>query len=108
MQAASQSCNPGLIALSLWCERVGVAPVTAWRFRKRGWLKTVNIAGRVYVTDEAVKEFTRRAEAGDFAQEPKVPIKAPRGTKCEEEAPKPRLSRPAPAPPEEPNVSRGL
>ena len=65
----------GIVALSQWCRSAGVTPITAWRFRKRGWLKTVNIAGRVYVTDKAVQEFMRRAEAGDFAQEHKVPIR---------------------------------
>ena len=63
----------GLVALPRWCESIGLSPVTAWRFRKRGWLKTVNIAGRVYLTDEAVHEFTRRAEAGEFARDVKVP-----------------------------------
>jgi hypothetical protein len=63
----------GIIALSRWCQNVGLSSVTAWRFRNRGWLKTINIAGRVYLTDEAAQEFTRRAEAGEFAREPKVP-----------------------------------
>lgn len=71
------------MALSRWCERVGVAPVTAWRFRKRGWLKTINIAGRVYLTDEAMKEFNRRAESGEFAQAPRVPARPARATKGE-------------------------
>jgi hypothetical protein len=39
--------------------------VTAWRWRKRGWLKTVNIAGRPYLTDKAL--------AGEFAKEHKTP-----------------------------------
>ncbi len=44
--------------------------MTAWRFRRRGWLTTVNICGRVYVTEEACRDFVRRAEAGEFAKEP--------------------------------------
>ena len=63
----------GIVALTRWCENAGLSSVTAWRFRKRGWLKTINIAGRVYLTDEAAQEFTRRAEAGEFAQKHKVP-----------------------------------
>jgi len=47
--------------------------VTAWRWRKKTWLHTINIAGRVYVTAESIAEFTRRAEAGEFAKEHKVP-----------------------------------
>jgi hypothetical protein len=50
-----------------------VSPCTAWRWRKKGWLKTVNIAGRQYLTREAVDEFQRRAVGGEFAQVPKVP-----------------------------------
>ena len=73
MQAAVQTSNPGLVALNQWCKRVGLAPITAWRFRKRGWLRTVNIAGRIYITDQAIREFTQRAEAGEFAREHKVP-----------------------------------
>jgi predicted site-specific integrase-resolvase len=61
------------MSLNRWLAQVGVAQITAWRWRKRGWLKTVNIAGRQYVTHEAIDEFRRRAVAGEFAQEHKVP-----------------------------------
>jgi hypothetical protein len=64
-----------VISLSKWLEQVGVTACTAWRWRKRGWLKTVNIAGRQYLTQEAIDEFHRRAVAGDFAQEHKVPYR---------------------------------
>ena len=61
---------PGPIALNKWLAGVGVTLMTAWRWRKNGWLKTVNIAGRVYITREAIKDFTRRVEAGEFAKKP--------------------------------------
>jgi len=48
-------------------------------WRKRGWLKTVNIAGRQYLTQVAIDEFRRRAVAGDFAQVYKVPAPGGRG-----------------------------
>jgi predicted site-specific integrase-resolvase len=63
----------GVISLNRWVAQVGVTQVTAWRWRKHGWLKTVNIAGRQYLTQEAIEEFRRRAVAGEFAQEHKVP-----------------------------------
>ena len=44
--------------------------------RKKGWLTTVNIAGRQYLTDEAIAEFKRRSEAGEFAKKHTVPAKA--------------------------------
>src|SRR5687768_7900221 len=65
----------GIRSLSKWCREIGVNPITAWRWRKSGWLKTVNIAGRQYVTDEAIAEFQRRAESGEFSKEHRVPGK---------------------------------
>jgi len=53
--------------------RWGVTQCTAWRWRKKGWLRTVNIAGRQYLTQEAIDEFHRRASAGEFSQVNKVP-----------------------------------
>jgi predicted site-specific integrase-resolvase len=64
-----------VVSLSKWLEQVGVTPVTAWRWRQRGWLKTVNIAGRQYLTQEAIDEFHHRAVAGEFAQVHKVPTR---------------------------------
>ena len=67
--------HPGaaVISLSKWMENVGITPCTAWRWRKKGWLKTINIAGRQYLTQEAIDEFNRRAVYGEFAQVHKVP-----------------------------------
>jgi predicted site-specific integrase-resolvase len=62
-----------IISLSKWLEQVGVTPCTAWRWRRKGWLKTVNICGRQYLTQEAIDEFHRRVVAGEFAQVPVVP-----------------------------------
>jgi hypothetical protein len=67
-----------VISLSKWVERVGVALVTAWRWRKKGWLNTVNISGRQYITQEAIEEFHRRVVAGEFAQEHKTPFRKSR------------------------------
>jgi hypothetical protein len=72
---SSNSIPPALAVTSLskWLEQVGVTPCTAWRWRKKGWLKTINIAGRQYLTQEAIGEFQRRAAAGEFAQNHKTP-----------------------------------
>ena len=64
-----------LIALNVWLKQVGVTTTTAWRWRRRGWLRTVNVAGRVYITREAIEEFTRRAESGEFEKEHRVPTR---------------------------------
>jgi predicted site-specific integrase-resolvase len=76
MNASSSSSIPigaTVISLSKWLEQIGVTQCTAWRWRKKGWLKTINIAGRQYLTQEAIDEFNRRAVAGDFAQIHKTP-----------------------------------
>jgi len=65
--------GPAVVSLSRWLEQVGVTACTAWRWRKKGWLTTINIAGRQYLTQEAIDEFYRRASAGEFSQVNKVP-----------------------------------
>ena len=62
-----------VISLTKWLAQIGVTACTAWRWRHKGWLKTVNICGRQYLTQQAIEEFNRRAVAGEFAQTPKVP-----------------------------------
>jgi hypothetical protein len=73
--ASSTSTSTGatVVSLSKWLEQIGVTQCTAWRWRKKGWLKTINIAGRQYLTQEAIAEFQRRAVAGDFSQIHKTP-----------------------------------
>lgn len=62
----------GLRAWGRWLQDVGIDPVTGWRWRQRGWISTINLAGRVYVTADAVAEFERRAIAGEFAKVPAI------------------------------------
>ena len=65
------SRNPGHtppVTLTKWCRDVGVHPVTVWKWRKRGWLDTINICGKQYVTAEAADRFTRRAASGEFSK----------------------------------------
>ena len=60
----------GLVKLSDWVGRVGISSTTVWRWRKRGWLKTVNIGGLEYLTYEDLADFIRRAKLGSFALAP--------------------------------------
>jgi hypothetical protein len=55
------------LSLDRFMEQTGLSPMTCWRYRRRGWLTTIIIAGRHYVTREAISEFNRRAAAGEFA-----------------------------------------
>jgi predicted site-specific integrase-resolvase len=57
-----------IISLNSWREHVGVTACTIWRWRKKGWLKTVNICGRLYLTQEAINEFYERAQLGEFSK----------------------------------------
>ncbi len=65
--------RPPLIPLSIFARSLSKTPSTIWRWRKSGWLETVNIAGKVYVSSQAVAEFVRRAEAGEFSKQAVVP-----------------------------------
>jgi len=56
------------LALDKYLHESGISPVTAWRYRRKGWLKTINICGRHYVTREAIADFNRRAQAGEFSK----------------------------------------
>ena len=49
---------------------MGISRCTVYRYRRRGWLTVINIAGRPYITPEAASEFNRRAAAGDFKKAP--------------------------------------
>jgi hypothetical protein len=54
------------ISLDLFLQQSGFSSATAWRYRKKGWLRTIVIAGRHYVTREAIAEFNGRAGRGEF------------------------------------------
>lgn len=60
---------PKLVSLNKWLQEIGVTSTTGWRWRKRGILRTTNIYGRLYLTQDAINEFLTRAEAGEFAME---------------------------------------
>lgn len=62
-----------MTALKKFIHDMGVSNPTVWRWRKLGWLDTVNIAGRPYVTQEAIQTFKERAASGEFAKHPIVP-----------------------------------
>ena len=65
------------IALDKFIEQSGLSAVTVWRYRRAGWLNTLNICGRHYVTRAEITRFNTRAAAGEFAKRPARPN--PRG-----------------------------
>jgi hypothetical protein len=54
------------MSLHRFWEITGLSKVSAWRFEKRGWLRTHLIANRRYILAEEVAEFNRRLAAGEF------------------------------------------
>ena len=55
------------LSLDLFIRQSGLSPTTCWRYRKKGWLETIVIANRHYITREAIAAFNKRAAAGEFA-----------------------------------------
>jgi hypothetical protein len=60
---------PKLVSLNKWLCEMGVTATTGWRWRKKGVLQTVNIYGRLYISEKSIVEFHQRATAGEFATE---------------------------------------
>jgi hypothetical protein len=65
---ASIDSEPPL-ALDKFIEQSGLSAVTVWRYRRAGWLNTLNICGRHYLTRSEIARFNARAAAGEFARE---------------------------------------
>jgi hypothetical protein len=61
------------IALDKFIQQSGLSPVTVWRYRRAGWLNTLNICGRHYLTRCEIARFNARAAAGEFARRPARP-----------------------------------
>jgi len=43
-------------------------PMTGWRWRKKGWIDVINIAGNLYVSRESIAQFVARAASGEFSK----------------------------------------
>jgi len=52
---------------------LGISDTTLWRWRKYGWLQTVNINGRPFVLMDSLNAFIERAKTGEFSQTKKMP-----------------------------------
>jgi hypothetical protein len=65
---------PPLTAVATFARQIGRTPVTIWRWQKLGWIdRSINIAGKPYLTRESVERFNKRARAGEFARAPHAP-----------------------------------
>lgn len=64
---------PSIRALDKFTQEIGVSRVRMWRWRKLGYIKTHNLAGKQFVTAEEARRFVSRLESGEFAKHTKVP-----------------------------------
>ena len=62
-----------LLAFDRWLKDIDKTPATGWRWRRLGWINTVNICGRLYVSRDEIKRFEQRAASGEFAKEHVIP-----------------------------------
>jgi hypothetical protein len=65
-----------MMSLDKFIEQTGLSAVTVWRYRKYGFLRTVNICGRHYILRAEIARFNQRADAGEFAKPPNHPRKS--------------------------------
>src|SRR5438132_1768172 len=61
------------IALDKFIEESGMSHCTIWRYRRKGWLRTVNLCGRHYVLRSEIARFNARAAAGEFEKTCNLP-----------------------------------
>ena len=55
------------MSLHRFCELTGLSKVSAWRYEKRGWLRTHLIANRRCILAADVADFNRRFALDEFA-----------------------------------------
>ena len=55
------------MSLHRFCEITGLSKVSAWRYEKRGWLRTHLIANRRYISAADLADFNRRFASDEFA-----------------------------------------
>lgn len=67
MKERSYTNNNEWISFSRWLKQIGASRTTGYRWRLAGIIHPVNIAGRLYLHQDELDQFTRRAKAGEFA-----------------------------------------
>jgi hypothetical protein len=68
-----------LISLDAYRRAIGRSKTSLWRYRRRGWLPTVNVLGRLYLRRSDISAFEAAAARGSLAR-------APHGCAAQEEA----------------------
>lgn len=63
----NNTTDHSVVPFSTFLQQVGRSATCGWRWRKKGWVKTTNVAGRIYITRDEIDRFHQRAAAGEFA-----------------------------------------
>lgn len=61
----------GGIEFVYWLAIMGKSRPTGYRWRRKGMIETVNVEGKLFVLDEEIARFWRRAQNGEFAKGPR-------------------------------------
>jgi hypothetical protein len=65
---SNQTHDQSVVPFSTFLEQVGRSATCGWRWRQKGWVETINVAGRLYIAQEEIERFHKRAAAGEFAK----------------------------------------
>jgi len=71
--------NSSLVSFDSWLEALDKTRTTGWRWRKDGLISAVNVFGKLYVSRDEISRFERRAIAGEFHREAKMPSRTRAG-----------------------------
>ena len=58
-----------IVPFNSFLKQNGRSASWGWRLRQKGWITTVNIDGRLYVSQAEIDRFHKRAAAGEFARQ---------------------------------------
>src|SRR5262245_50857706 len=72
-----------IILFDRFLDSLGVTRSTGWRWRTKNWVKTLNLAGRVYIARAEINRFAQRAAAGEFSQLHKTPGRKARSRRAD-------------------------
>jgi hypothetical protein len=60
----------GGIEFIYWLAKVDKSRPTGFRWRKKGMIAAVHIEGKLFVEDDEIVRFWKRAKSGEFAKKP--------------------------------------
>lgn len=66
MNANDESDWNNLIPLEEFRAKRRISNSTVYRYRQRGFLVTIEVFGKIYLSRDAIDSFDRRAAAGEF------------------------------------------